>query len=227
MRKLDQPEQNEFYTAHSLYAISMRGILQACADFIDSHDQEVLFLDFNHIYEFTCQQDHQEFHDLVFEILGQDRILKSESGYLPKISLKNLQNSGHNFVIFYDNLEHLGSFFRNDNMPAPWPRQITGPGLYDFCETLLHVEGRPVPTDTYNPMFVSQYVMTPDASVVLKQPLSSLKNWEQAEYRKAPLKNWLSIQHADDVIHGINVVTTDFIDADRISDIVRVNFRIF
>ena len=75
-------------------------------------------------------------------------------------------------------------------------------------------------------MYVSQYVMTPDGSVVARMPFSSLKKWEKGELKGAyRLEEWSSRQYSDDDLHGVNIVIADFMTESMIQSVVKCNFR--
>merc|ERR1712168_769688 len=126
------------------------------------------------------QQDHTKFHNLVKSIIGEYLFYSNDnSGIFPKITLSEMILSKRRVAIFYDNINYKQNLFMNSQMISHWPQSTNAKDLFRKLDKYLHQDGRPIPNDNYNPMYVSQCVMTENAKVIVQRPFSGLRNWEE------------------------------------------------
>jgi len=207
-----------FFTAHSLYAQSLRSIFEAVRGFVKEAEDEVVFLDMNHFYDMTSQ-DHTAYHELIEEVLGGYICYAPDnSGIIPRLTLNDFKGKQRRVLIFYDNGSYA-PYFQNNQMVSPWPA-ATSPATAISALTQNLETGRP---DTEQ-LYVSQCVMTPDGEAIMKTPLKGLRRWEYAI--ETPLHDWLSKQHTNDRVHGVNFILKDYMTEDWVKQIVGLNFQV-
>jgi len=210
MRKIDDAEK-QFWTAHSLYAVSVESILEAARDFVRENPGEVVFLDMNHFYEMNVS-DHEDLHSLIISTL-QDDLFTGEYNF-DKMSLNDIRLSGNIVVIYQDS--SYSPFVPGSEISSPWSNTQDPNSLINFLDTQL-LNGRPD-----GDLYVSQGVNTPDGNVIAHQPFKGLQKWESSII--TPFSNWILCQHADDKVHGVNFVITDFITEEFVNQVVYLNY---
>ena len=211
MRKIDDTEK-QFWTAHSLYAVSVKSILEDSRDFVRENPGEIVFLDMNHFYGMDVS-DHDDLHDLIVSILQET--LYTGNYDFDKLGLNEIKLSGNVVVIYHDSLYQ--PFVPGNGISSPWSNTQDPDSLIDFLDTQLKNE-RP-----NGVLYVSQGVNTPDGKVIAHQPFKGLRKWESSII--SPLSNWILAQHADDNVHGVNIVITDFVTEEFVDQVVYLNYK--
>ncbi|XP_069483302.1 PI-PLC X domain-containing protein 3 isoform X2 [Ambystoma mexicanum] len=205
---------NELYFAHGLFSAKVNEGLEEINAFLSNHHKEVIFLDFNHFY--GMQKYHHE--NLV-------QMLKDTFGnklcpaiFAQEVSLQYLWEKDYQILVFYHSPVALEVSFLwpGQMMPAPWANTTDTEKLIQFLQASITERRRK------GTFFISQVVLTPKASTVVKGVASGLR--ETITERALPaMMHWVRTQKPGE--SGINIITADFVElGEFISTVIKLNY---
>ncbi|KAM4708616.1 PI-PLC X domain-containing protein 3 [Discoglossus pictus] len=204
---------NELYFAHGLFSAKVNQGLEEINAFLSNHSKEVVFLDFNHFYGMQ-KYHHENLIQMLKDIFGNKTcpVLFDQ-----EVSLHYLWESNYQILVFYHSPVALEVPFLwpGQMMPAPWANITDTKNLIQFLQSSI--------TDRRKKgsFFISQVVLTPKASTVVKGVTSGLR--ETITERALPaMMQWVRTQKPGE--SGINIVTADFVElGDFISTVIKLN----
>ncbi|XP_069483301.1 PI-PLC X domain-containing protein 3 isoform X1 [Ambystoma mexicanum] len=232
---------NELYFAHGLFSAKVNEGLEEINAFLSNHHKEVIFLDFNHFY--GMQKYHHE--NLV-------QMLKDTFGnklcpaiFAQEVSLQYLWEKDYQILVFYHSPVALEVSFLwpGQMMPAPWANTTDTEKLIQFLQASITERRRK------GTFFISQVVLTPKASTVVKGVASGLREtiterrllWgirfalshfctcihgleARSRSRALPaMMHWVRTQKPGE--SGINIITADFVElGEFISTVIKLNY---
>ncbi|XP_034773728.2 PI-PLC X domain-containing protein 3 [Acipenser ruthenus] len=204
---------NELYFAHGLFSAKVNEGLEQINTFLTSHSREVVFLDFNHFYGMQ-NSHHEKLVHMLQDIFGNKLC---PAIFAQEVSLKYLWEKEYQVLVFYHNPAALEVPFLwpGQMMPSPWANTTDTDKLIQFLQSAI-TERRKKGT-----FFVSQVVLTPKASTVMKGVASGLR--ETITERALPgMMQWVRTQKPGE--SGINIITADFVElGDFISAVIMLN----
>ncbi|XP_073538156.1 PI-PLC X domain-containing protein 3 [Phyllobates terribilis] len=205
---------NELYFAHGLFSAKVNEGLEEINAFLCSHKKEVVFLDFNHFY--GMQKSHHEMLvQMLKDIFGNKTC---PAIFAQEISLQYLWERNYQILVFYHSPVALEVPFLwpGQMMPAPWANTTDTEKLIQFLQSSITERRKK------GSFFISQVVLTPKASTVVKGVTSGLR--ETITERALPsMMHWVRTQKPGE--SGINIVTADFVElGDFISTVIRLNY---
>lgn len=210
-------DSDDFRFVHGLYGHPIEALLKDIKSFLLQHPKEVVLLDFNHFYNMEIEE-HLRLSTLLTANFGNTIHTPREDKSIA--SLQELWLAGEQVVIFYPNasiLEMFPSFFSGESICSPWPDT-------DNKEKLLtHISAHGLTSKAFGQFHVTQAVLTPQTSTIIKHLNSSLKN---ALTRKGneTITSWLKSNSADKR-YSFNVILVDHIDFDDlITTIIGFNY---
>ncbi|XP_072371694.1 PI-PLC X domain-containing protein 3 [Scyliorhinus torazame] len=207
---------NELYFAHGLFSATVREGLEEINAFLAEQPKEAIILDFNHFY--GMQKSH---HEKLIQMLREcfhSRL--SPVIFAQEVSLQYLWEKGYQVLVFYHNPVALEVTFLwpGQMMPSPCPNTTDPEKLIHFVQASI--------TDrrSKGTFFVSQLVLTPKASTVMKGVASGLR--ETITERALPsIIQWIKSQRPGE--NGVNIVTADFVElGDFISTVIGLNYLV-
>ncbi|KAJ8285373.1 hypothetical protein GJAV_G00026080 [Gymnothorax javanicus] len=205
---------HELYFAHGLFSAKVREGLEQINTFLASHAREVVFLDFNHFYG-VQNQHHEKLVHMLREVFGE-RLCPAL--FAQEVTLKYLWEKEYQVLVFYHNPVALEVPFLwpGQMMPAPWANTTDPEKLVQFLQASVSDRRRK------GTFFVSQVVLTPKASTVMKGVASGLR--ETITERALPLMmHWIRSQRPGE--SGVNIITADFVElGDFISAVIALNY---
>ncbi|CAJ0923113.1 unnamed protein product [Ranitomeya imitator] len=158
---------NELYFAHGLFSAKVNEGLQEINAFLSSHKKEVVFLDFNHFY--GMQKSHHEMLvQMLKDIFGNKTC---PAIFAQEISLQYLWERNYQILVFYHSPVALEVPFLwpGQMMPAPWANTTDTEKLIQFLQSSITERRKK------GSFFISQVVLTPKASTVVKGVTSGLR----------------------------------------------------
>lgn len=200
LRVATKPRTKDIYFLHGLYGSEITKPLLDIADWLTSHANEVIILDFQHFYAFT-EEDH---HRLV------ERINRTFHGKLCPVSsrfeqmtLDWLVTRRHQVFVIYRNIyaRNFSNLWPSGLWRTVWPNTVDVRELIDFLN--LELQSRPLDIG-----FVSQCLLTPDTSYVMKHLCGTLQADLVPLCQKAILK-WINEKRPGR--GGLNIVIADFV----------------
>ncbi|XP_047108565.1 PI-PLC X domain-containing protein 3 isoform X1 [Schistocerca piceifrons] len=187
----------ELYFVHGLYGSEISSLLQEVRAFLDTHQGEVVILDFQHFYNFSIE-DHSQLVSLL-DCVFNGMICPAISD-VKSISLSWMIEKGFQVIVIYRDAAGQG-FWPARRWPTPWPDTTSPQKMLTFLTETLN--RRPAGSG-----FVSQCVLTPNIKFVLCNPLSTLKKTCGEPCNRAVLP-WIEKQCPGPA--GINVIIADFV----------------
>uniref|UniRef100_A0A8C6TSZ2 Phosphatidylinositol-specific phospholipase C, X domain containing 3 n=1 Tax=Neogobius melanostomus TaxID=47308 RepID=A0A8C6TSZ2_9GOBI len=207
---------NELFFAHGLFSATVREGLEQISSFLSAHAREVVFLDFNHFYG-VQNHHHEKLVAMLKEIFG-DKLCPVV--FAQEVSLQYLWEKEYQVLVFYHHPMALEVPFLwpGQMMPSPWANTTDPEKLIQFLQTSV--------TDRRKKgsFFVSQVVLTPKASTVMKGVASGLR--ETITERALPaMMQWIRSQRPGE--SGINIITADFVElGEFISAVITLNYHL-
>lgn len=199
LRLATKSNSDSIYFLHGLYGSEVNEPLHQIDDWLSAHPSEFIILDFQHFYAFS--DDHHR--QLITKIKNIFRwklcpFYKS----LDNISLQWLNSEKYQIIIIYRNIvaKNYQDLWPSGLWPTPWPNTTN-------TEELIEYLNKTIETRSPNMGFVSQCLLTPDTSYVMKHLCGNLHNLSN----KCRLVSfpWINAQKPGP--GGINIVITDFV----------------
>lgn len=153
--------EGTFWFCHGLFSGVYLQPLQEVKAFLDAHPEEVVFLDFQHVY--NCDKAlHEKYCDLISSVFGKKILPRSETD-LRSCSLDDMTSRGRQVLVIYrrycDEKRH---FWCSYNFNTPWPNTMSATKLKQILED--NIQWR----DKENG-YVTQCVLTPTIKYILMQ----------------------------------------------------------
>ena len=198
-----------------MYSNPLTDCLKAVNTYLDAHPKEVVLLDMNHFYGLS-DAHHKYCIDQVMSIFG-DKLCPYLD--LESVTLNTLWENKLQVIVFYQDPAAKDNFmlWPGEKIPSPWPNVADVDQLMKILEN-NYTRGRP--KDTF---YVTQGILTPDTSLILKNLLSTLEKC--CSDKAAPqFVKWLSSKKAGP--KGINVCIMDFVHLeDYIDTVIGLNTK--
>nr|XP_025872508.1 PI-PLC X domain-containing protein 3 [Vulpes vulpes] len=205
---------NELYFAHGLFSAKVNEGLEEINAFLTDHHKEVVFLDFNHFYGMQ-KYHHEKLVQMLKDIYGNKMC---PAIFAQEVSLTYLWEKDYQVLVFYHSPVALEVPFLwpGQMMPAPWANTTDPEKLIQFLQASITERRKK------GSFFISQVVLTPKASTVVKGVASGLR--ETITERALPaMMQWVRTQKPGE--SGINIVTADFVElGDFISTVIKLNY---
>uniref|UniRef100_A0A4W5Q6N0 Phosphatidylinositol-specific phospholipase C, X domain containing 3 n=1 Tax=Hucho hucho TaxID=62062 RepID=A0A4W5Q6N0_9TELE len=206
---------NELFFAHGLFSATVREGLEQISSFLSAHAREVVFLDFNHFYG-VQNLHHEKLVSMLRDVFGEKL---APVVFAQEVSLQYLWEKEYQVLVFYHSPMALEVPFLwpGQMMPAPWANTTDPEKLIQFLQASVADRRRK------GTFFVSQVVLTPKASTVMKGVASGLR--ETITERALPsMMLWIRAQRPGE--SGINIITADFVElGDFISAVITLNYH--
>jgi len=199
LRVATKPTTRDIYFLHGLYGSEISEPLLSVANWLTSHANEIVILDFQHFYAFA-DEDHRRLIEKIKQIF-HGRMCPVSS--LDQVTLQWLTAMRYQVVVIYRNIsardhEHL---WPSGLWRTVWPNTVRVNELIDFLN--LELRGR-----SSDIGFVSQCLLTPDTSYVTRHLCGSLQRSLVPLCQKAIL-HWIGQQKPG--AGGLNIVIADFV----------------
>lgn len=200
LRVATKPSDGDIYFLHGLYGSKIYEPLQQVAEWLSSHSNEIIILDFQHFYSFS-DEDHRRLVDTIFRIF--QRKLCPLSYSFDHVTLHRLNLEKYQVIVIYRNVfaQNNLNLWLSGLWRTLWPNTVRVNELTDFLD--LELQTRPTEIG-----FVSQCVLTPDVPYVLKHFCGTLQRDLVSANQKAII-SWIDKQRPG---RGkLNIVIADFI----------------
>ncbi|CAG5924077.1 unnamed protein product [Menidia menidia] len=220
---------NELFFAHGLFSATVREGLEQISNYLSSHAREVVFLDFNHFYG-VQNLHHEKLVAMLKEVFGEKLC---PVVFAQEVTLQYLWEKEYQVLVFYHHPMALEVPFLwpGQMMPSPWANTTDPEKLIQFLQASV-TDRRHVRTfislqvlghRRKGTFFVSQVVLTPKASTVMKGVASGLR--ETITERALPaMMQWIRSQRPGE--SGINIITADFVElGEFISAVITLNYH--
>ncbi|XP_076241487.1 PI-PLC X domain-containing protein 2 isoform X2 [Calliopsis andreniformis] len=200
LRVATKPTDGDIYFLHGLYGSKIYQPLQQVAEWLSSHSNEIVILDFQHFYSFS-EMDHRHLVDTIFRIFP--RKLCPVASSFDHITLRWLNLEKYQVIVIYRNIyaQNYSNLWPNGLWRTPWPNTVRVNELTDFLD--LELQTRPMEIG-----FISQCVLTPDMPFVLKHLCGTLQRDLVGLGQKAII-SWIDRKRPG--LGRLNIVIADFV----------------
>ncbi|XP_040563649.1 PI-PLC X domain-containing protein 3 [Lepeophtheirus salmonis] len=186
--RLAVKSKREIRVIHALYGDEISPLLQKIRDFLQIHKDEVVILDFQHMYAFK-EEHHNQLEALIDVTFG--KWICPHSVAKEQLTLNFLKSKDIRVIVIYPgNRRHYWS--RSDCL-NPWPNTVSPKKMLSFLNERL-------PLRDPNILYVSQGILTPDGSFILKHLLSSLRKALAPLASSAIVDSWLPIVKTNNIV---------------------------
>lgn len=215
--KLDSEEQyhDAIYFVHGLFGLKLRTGLAEILRFLDEHPREVVLLHFQHFYNFK-EDIHAHCKNLLVKTFSQK--LCPSKAHASELTVKQMWENNWQVVLIYQHpsVSHEAQTLMwngHSKIVSPWGN-VSAPGsLVEFLRKAKNRHDKK--------FYVSQAVLTPDTSMIVKHCASSLKDC-CAKKATRDVNRWL--QSLTPGEHGLNIFIVDFVEmGDFIQNVLRLN----
>ncbi|XP_012273901.1 PI-PLC X domain-containing protein 2 isoform X2 [Orussus abietinus] len=188
------------YFLHGLYGSEISDPLQEVADWLATHPNEVVILDFQHFYIFS--DAHHRFLIEKIHTLFWGKLCPV-FGNFSHISLQWLALEKYQVFVIYRHVvaKDYTDLWPSGFWPTPWPDTVHADYLLNFLDTKLGCRSPQT-------AFVSQCLLTPDTFFVMKHVCGNLYR-DLSETCRHAILPW--IQKNSPGSEGLNIVIADFI----------------
>ncbi|KAL7301086.1 hypothetical protein TKK_0006355 [Trichogramma kaykai] len=204
LRVAVKTSEDKIYFLHGLYGAEISQPLQDVADWLSTHPNEIIILDFQHFYKFNYQH-HASLIEFIKQVFG--RKLCPVFNKLDHLSLQWLNKEAYQVFVIYRNIaaRNYNYLWPSGAWSTPWPNTVNTSTLVNFLNESLQAR---------NPRigYVSQCLLTPNAAYVIKHICGNLHRDLCPKCRKVTL-SWIK-KHAPGN-GGMNIVITDFVSLDN------------
>lgn len=200
LRVATKPGDKTVYFLHGLYGSEVTKPLKDIADWLTSHTNEIVILDFQHFYDFT-DDDHIRFIDEIHRIF--ERKMCPTIFEFVDISLQWLVEREYQIFVIYRSSHANYSMFLwpSSFWRTEWPNTVDVNKLINFLNVRLQKR-------SLNIAFVSQCLLTPDTSFIITHPCGTLQKDLVPLCRKIIL-SWINEKQPG---RGrLNIVIADFV----------------
>lgn len=200
LRVATKPTDANIYFVHGLYGSKIYQPLQEIAEWLSFHSNEIVILDFQHFYSFS-EMDHSHLVETIFRIF-QTKLCPVASMF-DHITLNWLNLEKYQVIVIYRNVfaQNYSNLWPSCLWRTPWPNTVRVNELINFLD--IKLKARPLEIG-----FISQCLLTPDISYILKHLCGTLQRDLVPLCQKAIL---LWINHKRPGRGGLNIIIADFI----------------
>ena len=200
LRVATKPADGDIYFLHGLYGSKIYQPLQQVAEWLSSHSNEIVILDFQHFYSFS-EMDHRRLVDTIFRTFHRKMCPLASS--FNHITLQWLNLEKYQVFVIYRNVfaQSYSNLWPNGLWRTPWPNTVRVNELTEFLD--LELQARPLEIG-----FVSQCVLTPDVSYVMKHLCGTLQRDLVASGQKGII-TWIDRKRPGQ--GRLNIAITDFV----------------
>ncbi|XP_011168671.1 PI-PLC X domain-containing protein 3 [Solenopsis invicta] len=200
LRVATKPRTNNIYFLHGLYGAEVNKPLLDVADWLTSHANEIVILDFQHFYAFT-DQDHHRLIDRITQIFRGK--MCPVSSRFDQMTLQWLIQKRCQVFVIYRNVyaRNYANLWPSGLWRTVWPNTVSVDELIDFLNVELQSRSLDI-------AFISQCLLTPDTSYVVKHLCGTLQRDLVPRCQKAVL-SWISQKRPGR--GGLNIVIADFV----------------
>ncbi|XP_029053702.1 PI-PLC X domain-containing protein 2 [Osmia bicornis bicornis] len=200
LRVATKPMNGDIYFVHGLYGSKIYQPLQQVAEWLSSHPNETVILDFQHFYSFS-EMDHRHLVDTILQIF-HSKLCPTASTFT-HITLNWLTLERYQVIVIYRNIyaQNYSNLWPSGLWRTPWPDTVRVNELIDFLNREL--QARPLGIG-----FISQCLLTPDMPFVLKHLCGTLQR-NLAPVCQKPILSWINQKQPGR--GGLNIVIADFI----------------
>nr|ACO15762.1 Phosphatidylinositol-specific phospholipase C X domain-containing protein 3 [Caligus clemensi] len=192
----------ELRVIHALYGAEIGPILKQIRDFLQFHSEEVVILDFQHLYDFSADH-YTSLEALIDGIFG--KWICSPSEPKDKLTLSYLKSKDIRVVVIYP--LNKGRYWTRGDCLNPWANTTSATKLVKFLSDNL-------PHRDPNRLYVSQGILTADAAFIVQNLLSSIRKSLAPKAASAIIHEWLpSVSNSNIVILDFAGDYPGFIDA--------------
>ncbi|XP_076383691.1 PI-PLC X domain-containing protein 2 isoform X1 [Megalopta genalis] len=199
-RVATKPTNGDIYFVHGLYGSTIYQPLQEITEWLSSHKNEILIIDFQHFYSFS-EVNHRHLVDTILHVF-QRKLCPLASSF-DHITLNWLNSERYQVIVIYRNsfAQNYSNLWPSGLWKTPWPNTVRVSELVDFLN--LELEAR-----SFQIAFISQCILTPDIQYVLKHLCGTLQRNLVASCQKTIL-SWISQKRPGR--GGLNIVIADFV----------------
>lgn len=200
LRVATKPTSGHIYFVHGLYGSKIYQPLQEVAEWLSTHSNEIVIIDFQHFYSFS-EMNHRHLVETIYRVFGSK--LCPVNASLDRLSLHWLNLEKYQVIVIYRNAyaQNYSNLWPSGLWRTPWPNTVQVNELLDFLD--VELKSRPLEIG-----FVSQCLLTPDISYVLKHLCGTLKG-DLVPLCRKPVLSWISQKQPGR--GGLNIVIADFI----------------
>lgn len=218
LRLATRRQSKELFVVHGLYGCDIKQTLNEVDQFLMSHPNEIVILDFQHFYDFSI-----EAHSYLLSMLGNlfgNRLCPLPRD-LKQITLRWMRQNWYQVIVVYRDLAAAGlsTMWPGNSWPTPWPDTTSCTMLFSFLDEKMAL--RPL-----NAGYVTQCVLTPNVKFVILHPFSNLEAKCGTPCNRAILP-WIKKQVPGP--KGVNVIISDFIKMSGIpfaETVIQVNAKL-
>ncbi|XP_065220121.1 PI-PLC X domain-containing protein 2 [Planococcus citri] len=208
---------SKLLACHGLYGMEVIDALEEINECLNEHPEEVVILDFQHIYDFTSM-DHRFLMGKIHSIFQFK--LCPEPKNVTDVTLNWLKNNRYQVIVIYrtDEIDLTSYLWHSSKWITLWPNTTNLNYLYNYLTETLR--DRPENTG-----FVSQCLFTPSTAFITFHILSTLKKKCCIECDLKIKSLWIKKQKSLRP-DGVNVVIADFVNLphfDFCSTVININ----
>jgi len=212
------PHSGEFRFCHALYGQKIQHDLEDISHFITNHPEEILLLDFNHLYGFETEEKFTQLIDIITSFFP-DKVLSetnSEKINVESMSISEILARNKQIVLFSKQLfsRKFSHIFPTKSLKSYWPNKNRKSAVNQFnLETMQ--------SKNESQMSVIQCIMTPRLENVISPLKRSLYRYERDLMRDLP--TWLDRTRNEGL--KPNIIITDFIGENSfVSKVISYNY---
>ena len=200
LRLATKPNSDSIYILHGLYGSEVSEPLQQIEEWLLAHPFEVVILDFQHFYSFA-DHNHQHLISKIRTIFKMK--LCPVYNRLDHISLQWLASEKYQVLIIYRNIaaRNYTDLWPSGLWPTPWPDTTNSEEMIEFLNRMIQSRSPKMG-------FVSQCVLTPNTSYVMRHICGSLHR-DLAKTCRDASHPWINENRPGP--GGLNIVITDFV----------------
>jgi hypothetical protein len=216
-------KDDKFYTCHSLYGESLSDVLNEIKIFTEAHPEEILILDFNHLY--NMKEEKKSWHAALIKQITSALGLKmaSSSEFQVRSTIQALWGKQKSIIVIYDDntsTQENPILWSQDQIKSPWPNKQS----LDTLESRLKEIIQNPPQDKF---FVFQGILTPDGSMIKKGLVPFTRNPSSlqslATQMGSKISDWVSKWHKEG--RKFNIVISDFFTPHYVQTLINLNMQ--
>lgn len=208
----------DFYMCHSMKSANVDKLLDAVARFVHDNPEEIILLDFNHLYNMEGPKKDPDAYQVALcekikAKLG-DRI--AGPNLHPHSKVSEFWTTNRTVIVMYDDYQMASryGFWNQGTIDSPWLNTQDEAVLLKGLTSNL--SNRDANTKT---LYVSQGMLTPDINMLKHHPFSSLK--KVAKKVTPAVTSWIDVNKDK----KINIVIVDWFQLSKnyVDTIVEIN----
>lgn len=196
---------NEYCFFHGVFGLGVLRPLLQIVDFLNSHSNELVILDFQHFFNF-CKDDHVYLSSVIWNTFG-DKLVTKHDGDLDTITLDVTSKQKQVIIIYRSRQINRHDFWPGKFWLNPLVRSTTISDLKKELSFLLQQRG-------LKEGFVTKCILNPEGYYVSSRFGSTMMKPARKILRN--LKTWIESQKVGEfngeTQHSVNVIIADFVD---------------